>query len=160
MDQLTITFITATSALVSAIVGPLVSMRVAQHQAKATVISTSRERWIAALLDAIAEYVSVAASVANFEAGSGGSIGEFARANDEFRRVAERMILVRSRILLLTNPDRNNHSDLYQSVEAVHRALISWQPMTLQQWQPLLEAITHAGRTLLREEWQRLERGD
>ena len=39
MDQLTITFITATSALVSGIAGPLVSMRVARRQINATVIS-------------------------------------------------------------------------------------------------------------------------
>src|ERR1700730_11923992 len=160
MDQLMITFITATSALVSAIAGPLVSMRVAQHQAKATVISTSRERWIEALRDAISEYVSVAASVANLEADSGGRIGESARVNDASRRVAERMILARNKILLMTNPDRNNHSVLHQSIEAVDRALISRQPMTLQQWQLLLEATTHAGRTLLKEEWQRFERGD
>jgi hypothetical protein len=160
MDQLTITFITATSALVSGIAGPLVSMRLAQHQAKATVLSTSRERWIEALRDAISEYVSVAAGVATLEADSGGTIGEIARVTDESRSAAARMILVRSKILLITNPDRNNHSVLHQSIEAVDRALISRQPMTLQQWQLLLEAITHAGRTLLKEEWQRFERGD
>jgi hypothetical protein len=160
MDQLTITFITATSALVSGIAGPLVSMRVARHQAKAAVIVTSRERWTEALRDAIAEYVSVAASVVTLAAGSGGSIGEVARVNEEFRRVAERMILVRSKILLMTNPNRNVHSDLHQGIEAVHSALISSEPMTLGHWQSLMETITHAGRAILKEEWQRLERGD
>ena len=160
MDQLTITFITATSALVSGIAGPLVSMRMARQQIKATVISSNRERWTEALRDAIAEYISVVASVAVVEFGSSGSIGEIARADEELRRAAERMILARSKILLMTNPNRSYHSELCRCIEAVHATLISNQPMTPQQWHPQLEAITLAGRAVLKEEWDRIKRGD
>jgi hypothetical protein len=160
MDQLTITFITATSALVSGIAGPLVSMRVARRQIKATVISSNRERWTEALRDAIAEYISVVASVAVVELGSSGSIGEMVRADEEFRRAAERMILARSKILLMTNPNASYHNELCRCLETVHALLISHQPMTLAQWHPQLEAITVAGRAVLQAEWERVKRGD
>jgi hypothetical protein len=160
MDQLTITFITATSALVSGVAAPFVSLRVARRQIKATVISNNRERWTEALRDAIAEYIGLVASAAVIKRGSGGDIGETVRADGEFLRAAERMILVKSKILLMTNPDESRHGELCRSIEAVHTALMSNQPMTLQQWRPLLEAITLAGRAVLKAEWVRVKRGD
>ena len=57
MDVLTITFITASTALVSAVTGPLVSFIVARRQIRASVISNNRERWIEALRDSVTEYV-------------------------------------------------------------------------------------------------------
>ncbi len=49
MDQLTITFITASTALIAGIASPIVSISVARQQFKASVISNNRERWIEAL---------------------------------------------------------------------------------------------------------------
>ncbi|SRR6266403_1607304 len=64
MDQLTITFITASTALIAGIASPIVSISVARRQFKASVISNNRERWIEALREAIAEYISLVASAA------------------------------------------------------------------------------------------------
>src|SRR5258705_1872350 len=62
MDALTITFVTACSALVSAAAGPLVSIVVASRQIRASLISSNRERWIEAMRDSIAEYVALTVS--------------------------------------------------------------------------------------------------
>jgi hypothetical protein len=59
MDVLTITFVTASTALISAVTGPLVSYIVARRQIRASVISNNRERWIEALRDSVAEYVAL-----------------------------------------------------------------------------------------------------
>jgi hypothetical protein len=54
MDALTIAFVTACTALISAIVGPAVSYVVARRQIRASVISNNRERWTEALRDSVA----------------------------------------------------------------------------------------------------------
>jgi hypothetical protein len=160
MDQLAITFITATTALVAGIAGPIVSLSVARRQIKASVISNNRERWNEALRDSIAEYVALVTSVALIERGGGGDLGEIVRANQELREKAERMLLVRSKILLMTNPNNSFHNGLCESIEAVHAALMSNQTLTLQEWRSHLEAITLAGHAVLKAEWARVKRGD
>jgi hypothetical protein len=65
MDVLTITLVTASTALVSAVTAPLVSYIVATRQIRASVISTNRERWTEALRDSVAEYVALLLSAAS-----------------------------------------------------------------------------------------------
>ena len=62
MDALTIAFVTVCTALVSAVVGPLVSYIVARRQIRASVISNNRERWTEALRDSVADYVALLVS--------------------------------------------------------------------------------------------------
>jgi len=45
MDQNTITFITAATALIAAVAGSVLSYRVARHQIRANVVSSNPERW-------------------------------------------------------------------------------------------------------------------
>ena len=59
MDALTIAFVTACTALISAVVGPAVSYVVARRQIRASVITNNRERWAEALRDSVAEYVAL-----------------------------------------------------------------------------------------------------
>jgi hypothetical protein len=160
VDQLTITFLTATSALVSGVVGPIVSISVARRQIKATVISNNRERWIEALRDAIAEYIALVASVALIEHCTSGDMGEMVRADEESRRTAERMMLAKSRILLMTDPNHGCHGELCRNIEKVHVALLSNEPLTVEDWRSQLETITSAGRAVLKAEWARVKRGD
>jgi len=71
MDALAIAFVTACTALISAIVGPAVSYVVARRRIRASVISNNRERWIDALRDSVAEYVALllSASIVKQEMG-------------------------------------------------------------------------------------------
>src|SRR5258706_15845283 len=64
MDALTITFVTACSALVSAAAGPLVSIFVASRQVRASLISNNRERWVEGLPDSVAGDVALAVRAA------------------------------------------------------------------------------------------------
>ena len=160
MDQLTITFLTASTALIAGIASPLVSISVARRQFKASVISNNRERWIEALRDSIAEYIALVTSAALIARRAKVVNGEIVYTDEEIIKTAERIVLVRSKIILMTNPTKNCHRDLCQSIEVVHRALVANRSMDLEQWRSHLNAITLAGHTVLEAEWARVKRGD
>ena len=54
-----VTLVSASTALVASIIGPIVTLTVARRQYNATVISTSRQKWIEALRDTLAELISL-----------------------------------------------------------------------------------------------------
>jgi len=51
LDPLLISLVSAATALVASVVGPLVTLAVARRQFNATVISANRQKWIEALRD-------------------------------------------------------------------------------------------------------------
>ena len=53
-----VTLVSASTALVASIIGPIVTLTVARRQYNATVISTSRQKWIEALRDTLASKTS------------------------------------------------------------------------------------------------------
>jgi len=59
MDPLTISLVSACTALVASIVGPLVTLAVARRQFNATVLSANRQKWIETLRDLLAEAISL-----------------------------------------------------------------------------------------------------
>jgi hypothetical protein len=160
MNPFTITFLTATSALIAGIAGPIVSISVARQQIRASVISNNRERWIETLRDALAEYIAAVISAGLLESESRSAVDAMVRDDQEFRKTAERMLLVRSKIVLMTNPEEDCDRLLWQSIEAVHSAVVAKQTLTLQEWRTRLDAVTAAGQAVLRAEWARVKRGD
>ena len=64
MDALRVAFLTACTALIASVAGPIVSMLVSRQQIRASVISNNRERWVEALPDCLAEYVGLLLSAA------------------------------------------------------------------------------------------------
>ena len=160
MDQLTITFITASTALIAGIASPIVSISVARRQFKASVISNNRERWIEALREAIAEYISLATSAALIARHATAVNDQRLYADEEMRKTAERIMLVRTKIVLMTNPTKIGHRDLCQSIDVVHRALVASQVMDPERWRSQLDAITLSGHAVLEAEWGRVKRGD
>jgi len=52
IDALTLSFISACTALVASIIGPMVTLLVARRQFGATVLSANRRKWIEALRNA------------------------------------------------------------------------------------------------------------
>ena len=160
MDPLTITFLTASTALIAGVAGPIVSISVARQQFKASVISNNRERWIEALRDAISEYIAIVTTVVLMARHARSADGDIDWADHEMLKAIERIVLVKSKIMLMTNPTKDHHRDLCQCIEAVHRALVSKEKRDPEHWRPHLEAITRAGHTVLEIEWARVKRGD
>ena len=160
MDALAIAFVTACTALVSAVVGPLVSYIVARRQIRASVISTNRERWTEALRDSVAEYVALLISASTVKQTIGRDTLKALSADHALLQIYERTVLVKNKIMLMTNPNESRYMELCKLVEATYQTLISDDPQVLAKMHSGSEAITRAGREVLRAEWIRVKRGD
>src|SRR4029077_787971 len=117
MDALSIAFVTACTALISAVVGPAVSYVVARRQIRASVISRKRERWTEALRDAVAEYVALLLSVSLVKENIGQDPLKAMTADHGLLEIIERIILVKNKIMLMTNPADSRYQELCNVVE-------------------------------------------
>ena len=159
MDVLTITFVTACTALVSAAAGPLVSVVVSSKQMRASLISNNRERWIEALRDSLAEYVALALSAAMLQEALHKIPVDAIRDDPELARMVERVAQARSRILLMVNPIEAGHLRLCVPIEQAYQLLLVGEG-TIERMTPCVDAIVDAGRSVLKGEWARVKRGN
>jgi hypothetical protein len=160
VNQYTITLITATTAMIAGIAGPFVAYLVARKQIRASVISNNRELWIVALRDALAEYVAIVASAELITRETHDEIHAIARSDRELLRALERGMLVRSKILLMTDPEGSADRELHDSIEAVYEVLVKRETLAPLEWRARIDAIMYAGRTVMRAEWARVKRLD
>jgi hypothetical protein len=160
MDALTITFVTACTALIAGVAGPLVSVIVARQQIRASVISNNRERWAETLRDAVAEYVALALSASLAKQATRAGHSRRMGVDGALLQTAERIVLVKNKIMLMTNPNEGGHAELCQAIEVIYSALASDQPRSLTKMRADAETVTHAGRAVLKAEWARVKRGD
>jgi len=160
MDALTIAFVTACTALISAVVGPAVSYVVARRQIRASVITNNRERWTEALRDSVAEYVALLLSASMVKLTIAQDPLKALGEDHALLQVFERTVLVKNKILLMTNPNESRYMELCNVIEATYQPLISDAPQGLPKIHSATEAITRAGREVLKAEWIRVKRGD
>ena len=160
MDVLTIAFVTACTALISAVVGPAVSYLVARRQIRASVITNNRERWTEALRDSVAEYVALLLSASMVKLTIAEDPLKALGEDHALLQVFERTVLVKNKIMLLTNPNESRYMELCKVIEATYQSLISDDPQDLPKIYSASEAITRAGREVLKAEWIRVKRGD
>jgi hypothetical protein len=160
MDVVTITFVTASTALVSAVTGPLVSYIVARRQIRASVISSNRERWTEALRDSVAEYVSLLLSASMVKQTIGQDPLKAVTEDHVLLQTVGRIILVKNKILLMTNPSESRYTKLCELVETTYQDLASDDPQAFARIRSGSEALTRAGREVLKAEWARVKRGD
>ena len=59
MDPLLLSLVSACTALVASIAGPLVTLSVSRRQFSASVLSANRQKWIETLRDQLAEVISL-----------------------------------------------------------------------------------------------------
>ena len=158
MDVLTITFVTACSALVSAAAGPLVSIVVASKQIRASLISNNRERWVEALRDSVAEYVALALSATMLREALRRDAFQTLRDDPQLAQLVERLALARNRILLMLNLAKPVQHELSVAIEGADRLLFESE-VTLEKMKKQVDAVMHAGRIVLQVEWARVKRG-
>jgi len=160
MDALAIAFVTACTALISAVVGPLVSYIVARRQIRASVISANRERWTEALRDSVAEYVGLLISASAVKQTIGRDTLKALGADHALLQLYERTVLVKNKIMLMADPNESRYKELCNLVEATYQTLISDDSQVYAKMHSGSEAITRAGREVLKAEWIRVKRGD
>src|SRR5258706_3885189 len=159
MDILTISFVTACSALVSAAAGPLASVVVASRQARVSLVSSNRERWTEALRDSIADYVAIALSAAALQEARQEAAVAAVRDDPELWHVVEGVARARTRVLLMLNPIECTHLELSAAIDRSYR-ILEHGAATLATIAPVLDALTGAGRSVLKAEWSRVKPGE
>ncbi len=162
MDPLVISLISASTALVASVLGPIVSLRVARRQFNATVLSTNRQKWIETLRDMLAELISLMVSAlyirsawkSKWDKGRG-PLREDAALLDKL----ERIVLAESKIRLLLNPTEVDHQQLYRAIETAIKRLKAEESLD-SDTEADIETITNLAQTILKREWQRVKLGN
>jgi hypothetical protein len=161
VDPGLISLISASTALVASVVGPIVALSVARRQFNASVLSANREKWIEALRDTLAKLISLMAGAVVVKArwrdkcdkGRGALNAEPALL-EKF----ERIVLAQSKIRLLTDPSKADDQRLYQAIEAAVRRLQSEAALDAET-EADIETIAGFAQAILQREWQRVKRG-
>lgn len=161
MDALLISLVSACTALVASVVGPLVALVVAKRQFNATVLSANRQKWIEMLRDLLAELISALVAVFVVKSTWKGKwdkgLGAIARDPALLPKL-ERLVLVQWKIRLLLNPTEADHQELARTIET---ALIRVQSEEANEAETKadVENLTRLGRAILKREWERVKRG-
>jgi hypothetical protein len=161
VDPLVISMVSAATALVASIVGPLVTLAVGRRQFAATVLSTNRQRWIDMLRESLADLVSQLAMVSVIKAtwSAKWDKGIGAIAADPSRLVTlQRLVLVQFRIRLLLNSIEADHQELYRAIEQAIERLREERSVE-EETAADIESISRLGQAILKREWQRVKRG-
>ena len=161
MDPLFISLVSACTALVASIVGPIVTLAVARRQFNATVLSANRQKWIESLRDMLAELVSplVAALVIKSEWQGKWERGRAAfSADPRLIDKLQRLVFAQSKITLLINPTEPDHQNLVQVIDAALKRLQSEQA-TEEDTAADIATVTDLAQRSLKREWQRVKMG-
>jgi hypothetical protein len=161
MDPVVISLVSACTALVASIAGPVVTLLVARRQIKANVLSANRQKWIEALREAIAELLSllVAALVVKSQWKERWDSGRGALHEDRaLLDKLQRMVLTQSKVRLLTNPTEPDHQKLVATIEAALLRLRAEGTDNAATEADILR-ITELAQSILKREWLRVKHG-
>jgi hypothetical protein len=156
-----VSLVSASTALVASIIGPIVTLTVARRQYNATVISASRQKWIETLRDTLAELIALlrAASVVKSKWKDKWDRGRGPLdADPAMLEKFEHIVLSQSKIDLLINPTDADHQLLYETIETAISRLGSEESLEAET-QSDVQTITRVGQAILRREWQRVKIG-
>ena len=155
-----ISLITAMTALVASVMGPLVTLSVARRQFRANVISTNRQKWIETFRDRVSELVSLMNAAQLIKRHSAeawrGGVGPAASlgVTDKF----EKAFMALSEIRLLTNVSDSEHQQLNEALAAA-LAHLQHDELRDEELDASVEEVIALGRTIIRHEWGRVKRG-
>lgn len=161
MDPLVISAISALTALVASILGPIVTLKVSRRQFSANVLSANRQKWIETLRDMVAELISLLAAAlviksawqSKWDKGRGPL-----REDAPLLQKLERIVLAQSKIRLLLNPTEADHQKLYRAIDTAIKRLQAEESLD-SDTEADIEAITTLAQTVLKREWRRVKRG-
>lgn len=161
MDLSYLSLVSACTALVASVAGPLVTLSVARRQFNANVLSANRQKWIEGLRDLLAELVSLLVSALvvkskwrhNWDKGRGPIEGD-----PEMLAKLERIVLVQWKIRLLINPTEADHQELYRTIDTAFKRIQSEETQESES-EADIETITWLAQVILKREWERVKRG-
>jgi hypothetical protein len=156
-----VSLVSAGTALVASIVGPIVTLTVARRQYNATVISASRQKWIETLRDTLAELIALIRGALvvkskwkdKWDRGRGPLDTEPAML-EKF----EHIVLAQSKIHLLLDPTDADHQLLCEAIATAISRLGGEESLETET-QRDIQTITRLGQAILGRAWQRVKIG-
>ena len=156
-----VSLVSACTALVASIIGPFITLTVARRQFNATVISTSRQKWMDTLRDTLAELIALVSAALvvkskwkdKWDRGRGPL-----NADPAMLEKFEHIVLAQSKIDLLINPTNADHQLLSETIEKAISRLGAEESLE-SETQSDIQNITRLGQTILRREWLRVKIG-
>lgn len=161
MDPLVVSLVSACTALVASIAGPLATLRVSRRQFSATVLSTTRQKWIDTLRDLLADLMSQLAGLSVLKgrwAGAWDRGQGLLQADPSLLAKVERVVLVRWKIRLMLNVNEADHLQLDHLIGTAVQRLRDAAPGEMDA-DADIEAISQQARGILKREWERVKRG-
>jgi hypothetical protein len=161
VDPHLISVVSACTALVASVAGPLVTLTGAMRQFNATVLSANRQKWIESLRETLAELITVmvAASVVKqrWKERWNQGFGPL-EENPAMPQKLERLILAQSRMWLLITPTEAQHRKLRAAIETALKGLRSEQSDKAETERNIL-GVTALAQAVFKAEWQRVKSG-
>lgn len=145
--------ISATTALLAVVVGPWIAYKVAILQIRSTVISTNRQAWIDSLREDVAEFANIVCVI--------GYHGQMTSVEDGHARIAriERASYYYQKICLRLNPMESSHLEFSRLLESLTSLALKSDGAECQLAEAVAEVHSKA-REILKNEWERVKRGD
>lgn len=148
--------VSAVTALVAVIVGPVVTFIVAKKQINASVVSGNRQVWINRLRDELAALIAIVNHLP--AAHANGSINTD-DAIQEYGRFLEKAQVVK----LLINPKEDDHQELVNLVNSAGKGVIesiSSKKASAKEFEDSAEGIVSHAQVVLKREWERVKIGE
>jgi hypothetical protein len=160
-ESFVIGMVSACTALVASIVGPIVALNVAKRQFNATAISTNRSKRIDTLRDELAELISLLAAALvvkskwkdHWEKGRGPMNSE-----PGLLEKFERIVLAQSKVQMLINPDDEHDQRLGETIDVAIRRLRAEDALDADT-ESDIRAIVLLAQAIMRREWHRVKLG-
>ena len=148
--------VTAITALVAVVVGPLLSIYVARKQINAAALSTNRQEWINKLRNVLAELITIIRHVPPaYAANSITGIEAIAKHGE----LTEKVELVK----LLLNPKETDHQELVRLVTSAStqmRDSINQQQGNAVKLGEAAERVVAQSQIILKRDWERVKKGE
>lgn len=147
--------VSAITALVAIIIGPLVSICIAKNQINASVISTNRQVWINRLRDELATLVGMVHHLPSAHANDSVSTND---AIAEYGKFVEKFQVIK----LLINPNEADHQELVRLIECADEKLIESinnKISNRSEFETIGRDIVTQSQIVLKKEWQRVKSG-
>lgn len=162
IDPVVVGLVSAATALVASIAGPLTALYIGRSQIRAAVLSTNRQKWIDSFRESIAAFCSQAASIVHLcqKVLIDGRV-DFSNEPEVLRRF-EALFLTFTRIRLLTDPFDDRQQQLLDTLQGLLRFMQNALPAD--EIYPEVEAtvarIVAVSVGVVRGEWGRVKNMD
>jgi len=122
-------------------------LETSRQQVHGSVVSANRQKWIDALREDIAQFITEAD-------GARARLADNPIVDLDIRQRGARMTFLFNRVRLRLNPDEEDHSQLLEILEK----LLDWKH--LKAGRPLEDKVASIAQRILKREWRRVKSGD